>query len=486
MAAVNGPTPGLFAATLHALSSTAPRSQSIASHIDDLADGLAVAQAQYLPTAMSEVLPLLRRDPERLHFAVEIAVRLDLFEVVPAVVNTAVSMGDPQLLTAAATLCGNPAVDRSLRKRVADLIGSDRTALIRIDPATTPATADEKYLYWQCWPGACVNNRSPRDMPVGLAPVVVLDTRSDPLRSLRLATRLDRVGAVVRRLAPDGEIPLWFGSHTVLVCEPRTRTRVLSAFPRFPEAQIITRPLPNDDRGLSSLLRRINNEMPGPQKLRLGGLPPEVAENLWAPEIFKAGVYRTNDVAFLSGRTRSSLDYVRRRNLLTPLSSSAIRWAFGDLVAFRTWSYLRSISPGRVSSRVIPALARFAGDEKAVKLGVASDGAVLVDHGDGWVNVDTGQRPFDLVVTDIDDVFQPFSFGGGMVLPLLEASPNTKLHPSVLHGTPYLRGYRVSAKSLAGLDQRYGRSAILSTYPELEAVAFEDTVNIGHQLLSAH
>ena len=448
--------------------------------MDYLATGLTVAHAECLPRAIGEVLPLLRGDIERLRFAAEIATRLDLFEVARSVADLASSTDDRDLSLAAATLCGNPAVGQSLRKRVADMLGNDLTGLIRIDPHTVPVTADEKCLYWQCWPGARTD-----DIPFPLAPVVVLDRGFDALRALRFAVRLDQAGTVVRRLAPEADIPLWFGSQTVLVCRPQTRTRVLSTYPGFSEAQIIAESLPEDERRLGLLLRRVDAALPGPQKLRFKDFPVEVTTKLWEPDVFMAGVYQTKEVAFLSGTARSSLDYLRQQKLLTPLSSGAIRWAFRDLVAFRTWSYLRSVSPRRVSSNVVPALSRFAGDEKAVKLGVTSEGAVFVDRGDGWANVETGQRPLSLDITDVDDVFRPFPYGGGKTLPLLNASQNTRLHPAVLHGTPHLKGHRISAKCLAGLDRRNGRQLILSAYPELENVSFDDTVRVGHQLLSA-
>ena len=445
----------------------------------DLIEGLTTSQAEALPTAIGEVLPLLRGDPERLRFAAEIVARLDLFEAAEAVARIADATGDRFLMLMAATMSGNPAVDHSLRGRIADSVGANPAVRIRLDPANMPSNADEELLYQQCWPGARTD-----DVPYPLAPVVVLDQSFDALLSLRFAISLDQAGAVVRRLAPDAEIPMWFGSQTVLVCTPRTRARVLSAYPRFPEAQIIPESLPKDDRQLGVLLRRVDAVLPGRQKLRFSKFPIEVA-CLWDPDVFAAGVYATTEVAFLSGATRSSLDRLRKRDLLTPLSSSTIRWAFRDLVAFRTWSYLRFLSPRSVSSDVVPALARFAGDEKALKLGVTSEGAVLVDYGDGWSNAETGQRPFGMNITDVEDVFRPFSYGRGKTLPLPHASPNTTLHPSVLHGTPYLKGHRISAKSLAVLSRRNGRRAILSAYPELENVSFDDAVGVGYQLILA-
>ena len=475
------PSPGLYAAVLHAFNSAAPRSSSLASTVADLTFGLTVDQAECLPVAIGGVLPLLRGDAERLRFAAKIAARLDLFEAADGVARIADAMGDRYLLLIAATLCGNPAVDSSLRARIADSVGADPAVRIRLDHHHMPTTANEQLLYEQCWPGA----RSD-DAPFALPPVLVLDRGFDARTVLRFATSLDQAGAVVRRLAPDSEIPFWFGPQTVLVCQYPTRVRVRSKYPTFPEDRIICMSdIPEHDWQLNKLLRDVNARLPRPQKLRLDESQPEIATSFWKPDVFRAGVYETKDTAFLAGAKRSSLDYLRRRKLLTPLRSKAIRWSFRDLVAVRTWVYLRGVAaPKKVSTSVVPALTQFAGDDQAVKLGVTSAGRVLVDQGGGWVDVYSGQTTFDeLSITDIDDVFQPFPYGKGTTVRLPNVGPNTTLHPEVLHGTPHLTGHRISAKGLASLDIRNGQEAILSTYPELRDVPFDDAVAIGRQLL---
>ena len=81
MAAMTQPSPGLYAAVLRALRSTAPWSQPTSSVMSALVTHLTAEEAESLPEAIAGVLPMLRQDRERLRFAAEIAVRLDLFEV---------------------------------------------------------------------------------------------------------------------------------------------------------------------------------------------------------------------------------------------------------------------------------------------------------------------------------------------------------------------------------------------------------------------
>ena len=481
MADVAQPSPGLHAAVLQAMRSTDPWSQPLSSVMSRLVEHLTSSEAEHLPEAVAGVLPLLRQDRERLRFAAEIAARLDYFEAAGTVTDLAISLGDRDLLLEAATLCGNPAVEAPIRARVFEAVGDDPAGRIRLDPDAVPSSVDEERLYWQCWPGARTS-----DDRFAVAPAVVLDQALDALAALRLSVRLDGAGASVRRLTPGSKVPLWFGPLTVLVCRPETRTRVLSRFPRFPERQILPEEIPHDDRDMSTLLRRINAALDGPRKLRLDGLGRDIEPAVWDPEVFTAGVYPTREAAFLAGTTASSLSYVHQRGLLRPRELAGGRcWNFRDVVAVRTWRYLKSLSPRRVSSSVVTALARFAGDSEAVRVGATSDGSVLVNRGDGWVNVETGQSALGMDITDVDAVFRPFDYGGGTTLDLLRASPNTRLYPTVLSGTPHLDGHRISAKALASVDARCRREAIEAAYPELEGTAFEDTVDVGLRLLRA-
>ena len=481
MAAIAQPSPGLFAAVLQALRTSDPWSQPLASVMSGLTEHLTAEEARSLPDALAGVLPLLRQDRDRLLFAAETAARLDYFEATGAVADLAIDLGDRDLLLEAATLCGNPAVEASIRARVLAAVGDDPAGRIRIDPSAVPSTIDEERLHLQCWPGArSLGSR------FALAPAVVLDMALDARAALKLSVRLDAAGASVRRLPQSATVPRWFGPETVLVCHPATRSLVRSEFPRYSERQVLIGEIPQGDLDMSSLLRRINAALDGPQRLELSALGSNVEPAVWDPDVFTAGVYPTREAAFLAGASSSSLNYLHRRRLLMPLELASSRcWNFRDVVAVRTWRYLNSQTPGRVPSRVVTALARFAGDAEAVQLGATSAGSVLVNRGDGWVDVDTGQSALGLEITEIDAVFRPFEFGAGTVIGLLQASPNTRLYPTKLNGTPYLESHRISAKALASVDALCRRAAIEAAYPELRGAEFEDAVDVGLRLLKA-
>lgn len=430
---------------------------------------------------MGEVLRLLVNDPERLRFAAHLAVNFDLFEVAPILVELAWSLDDRDLKLSAARLCGNPAVSADLRRHVADLLVDDPFGQIRLDPSYMPKTADEQLLYTQCWPG--VRARS-FDFPQ--RPTTVLDWSFSAEAVFRLAARLDRAGASVRRLAGEAEIPDWFGLQSVLICDPRTRIRALNRYPAFPERQIlVVETMPTTKYETERLLRRLNSVLSGPHKLNLAATSSDRDFAVWAPEVFTAGVYPTREAAFLAGSTTSSLHYLKKRGVIEPLERGILLWTFRDVVAVRTWVYLKSKTVKQVSSKVITVLAGFAGDSEAVRLGATSDGRVWVDEGDGWADVVNNEQPLLDNIADFDDVFQPFRCGGGKTIGLLQASKNTELLPTVLNGTPHLKGHRISAKALASLANRGGRRAIESSYPELSGTSFEDTIGVGNRLLSA-
>ncbi len=483
MATVMSPTPGLYEAVLQVLGSANSWTQSATEPMANLVEHLTVTEAECLPEAVSGVLPLLRHDLDRLRFAAEIAARFDFFEAAEAVLDLAMVLDDRQLMLSAADLTANPAVDASLRQRILDQVRDDRPIQIRLDATAVPDGIDEERLYDICWPG---NRSEPPRFP--LPPVVVFDTglRSDLL--LRQAVRLDRAGATARRLGATDEVPFWFGPETALVCSSETRRRVRNRFPEFPEDQIIVPEdddLPESHADQASLMRKLNSALTGELRVPEPNDDLSTSLELWTPEVFHAGVYSTREAGFLAGTKSRTLNELGRRDLLQPSRNGVPRWKFSDVVAVRTWSYLKMSTPGRVSSKVVSSLAAFEGDSDAVKLGVTADGSVMVDRGKGFENVLTGQMALDLPVTDVDSAFRPFDIGGGNAPGLLHTSPNSTLNPIVLNGTPHLTDKRIAAKDLASLDRAGGSEAIFAAYPELEHESFGDVVEIGYRLLTA-
>ena len=395
--------------------------------------------------------------------------------------DVALGVSDRELILSAAALCGNPGVDHSVRARVSEAVGDDRVARIHFDDSVVPDSPDEKLLYWQCWPGLRPGRESP------LAPVVVLDTSLDAAATLRLAARLADAGASARRLVLGPALPNWFGPQTVVVCGAPMRLGIRGEFPDFPLSNFVVAPRIETDQDQARLLRQLNAELPSGSGLRLDVLAEELPTNLWNPEVFGLGVYETREAAFLTSASTNMFYRLAKAELLRPRHFGRVAiWGFRDLVAVRTWRFFQTQSARRVSRRVVPTLANFAGDRDATSIGVTTDGRVLAQRGHRWVDIENDQQILEgLEIADIDESFQSFEIGGRHVPGLLQTSENTRLNPAVLHGAPHLKGHRITARALAQLDERHGRAAIRSAYPEIGEAPIADTISIGRQLLYA-
>ena len=148
------PRPAVYAAALHAFIWADPWSHSPSEVMRGLVEPPFVSsEVGCMPVAIAGVLPLLRGDMERLRFAVLTAHTFDLFEVAAVAVDLAVSARDEALVLEAASLCGNLAVDASVRRQMLEWVGAGSMTRIRINPAAVPRSEDEEYLRHQCWPG---------------------------------------------------------------------------------------------------------------------------------------------------------------------------------------------------------------------------------------------------------------------------------------------------------------------------------------------
>jgi uncharacterized protein (DUF433 family) len=483
MAAVIPPPPALYASVLQMLQSADPRESSVAGTLRSLVPHITAAEAQSFPQALAGVLPLLAGDARRLRYAAELATRLDLWEIADEVAGLAASLGDPELTLSAAALCGTAGSGA----RWSDLLlatlpatGLRPAVAIRLSPEARADTTAEEGLFLQRWPG--FRSRRARGR---LAPVVVLDSALPAAESLRLSVELLAAGASVRRL-PEGLVPDWFGPETVFICEPRARRRVLAANPQYPENLLIVSPSLGSDADVASVLRRVNSALGGGRTLRLDGLPTPLSTSVWDPDVYRLGVYETHEASYLTAASTSAIYSLARKGLLSPRVGAVITWAFPDVVAIRTWQFLKTMSHKRISSDIIPRLARFAGDAEASRIGATSSGRVLAYREDAWEDVVSGERVLDLPIEAVDEGFRPFSIGGRTAPDLLNASPNTWLNPAILHGAPHLKGHRISAVALASLARRNGYAAIAAAYPELEGVDVSDTVRVGHALAVAN
>lgn len=475
---MTAPPSGLYAAALHVLRSAHPQTHTLRTTLEDFTKESFAAHAAHLPSVLGDTLWALRSEPDQLRFAADLLVELDMYEAASAVTRVAWETGDMQLLFAAASLCGNPAADAWLRRRLAQDLADHPEAQIRLYDTHRPSTPEESLLFEQCWPGS----RAAEDR-YRLPPVAVLDVSFPPLDLLRVSLPLIDAGATVRRLDPRAEIPNWFGAQSAVVCTPETRRQIVGRYRSFPEDRFIEGLDASTDTKIAALLRRITNALPGTRSLRLSALGDELDKTWWDPDVYELGAYETSEVACLTSASSSILYSLARQEILKPLRHGRqALWQFRDVVAVRTWRYLCSKSQRRVPRDTIGELAKFAGDADATNVGVTSNGDLLAERDGHWVNVSTNDRVLPINLTEVDEAFEPFPLGSRQVPGLLQPSEHTTLHPTKLSGAPRLVGHRITARALHELDQQGGNDSILEAYPELQDIPFRDVVTIGARL----
>ncbi len=456
---------------------------------------LTAEEAAQVGYAYAEVLPLLSSDPDLARYALDTAVELDLYEAVSGAITLVERLPLGWACLALASLLSNPSVPITSRDRALKAIEAaeldpvtQRRIRIRLDPYSEPEGDLEHLLKMQSWPGTVQGGKGKK-----LAPIVYVDRRgANPRDELVLAIELAARGASVRRVGRDVEpnrANPWFSATSPCVVWADAPVRASSAAsPRFQWGRVVVTTGPLRPLQLSRLLNQINSALVGGQKLR--PVSQEVAlgdTHPLASDVLQLGAYDVSEMAFLSTvRKRAVYDLAKG---LKPLSGDLARWSFDQLLAIRILEYFRTMHPRRLSvmspQDVVRRLASVASRANVSRVGVTGDGSIFIDDdGEGWINFETGQAPFDQVV-ELDAVFQPFEIGGGYVPALLEPSPATTVHPARAFGTPVVSDTRVPARALALLAQRQGARAIDEHYPELPTRALIDALDVGQRILHA-
>lgn len=514
METVSTASPALNRAVLHVLGhASLHRGRPISDTWVDLVRDLDDGEARALPESLGLALPLLAGDRERLQLAVDVAVAFDLYEVAPHLVRLLDEGTDPDLVVAAASLAANPATPTEVLQRlrrvaaVAQLPAHRSRAFeLRLDP-TAPATTDlERLLRSQQWPGFASNgHHSP-------APIVGVDVAMEPARwGLQLLTALHQAGATVRRIprSVGHQVPIgWLGRSTPIVtASSRTIARVREweqdvtgaqlvllgpsgdAARSIPERLGVVKAPPASRDLFAELLKDIQALLPHGQRLRYAaaGLhPARVAEPL-EEGAATLGAFTAREMAFLAaGRGRDEVYRFGRtvRGLRPRKVDGFAYWRFNQVVALRTYNFFRTLTGRRVPGDVIGTLAEYGGRQQETQVAVTATGRVIeVSNDEEMYDVKSRQSVMGPVVR-LDDVFQPFTLGGGRTFPdLLQPGPHSRVHPAILGGTPVVAGTRIACKAVARLERAHGVEAAGHAYPALSDSEVRDAVHVGQQVL---
>lgn len=508
MATVTFPWPALNRSVLHVLGTTSlHRGRPVTDAWMGLTGDLDDREAAALPISIGLALPLLAGDRERLRLAADVAVTFDLFEVATFLVKLLDDVPDPELALAAAALAANPGVPggviTSLRDRqvVRELAAGRRRAFdLRLDPAARIETDLEALLLAQRWPGR--RNSAQTVRPPG--PTIAVDSSAgDPSWVLTLLSALHERGASVRRLPRDAarSVPAgWLGPSTPVVAasattisklkqwgQPVTGAQLVAVDLRMHPDRSLRKPL-SLDRSLREVIDSVAQLLP--EDAALLPVPvdrePAVANAPLDKGTFTLGSFNAQETAFLAAGVRNDVyRWSRELDALKPRKVEGFSyWRFNQLVALRTYGYLRNRSRGHISPRVITALAEFGGRQQGTEVAVTAAGDVLEVTAAGLHELLSGQGAFHEVVR-LDDVFEPFMIGGGRSLPgLLAPGSHARVHPGVLGGSPVLQGHRIACKTLARLAETRGVPAVRDAYPSLDSDHVTDAIAVGRKLLN--
>ena len=193
--------------------------------------------------------------------------------------------------------------------------------------------------------------------------------------------------------------------------------------------------------------------------------------------------YPTHVAAALSGASTRQLQYWRQAHGHAPLlepevrSGSRIFYSFRDVIALRTFVYLREeISLQRIR-RAVKALRELGNTDHLSEYRLCANGnsVIWVDGNQDLVDLvkNPGQYVMKVAMRDLLDSFT--NRQGDEVVPLLQPRQRLEVNPGIRGGYPVVTGTRIPYDLIAGLvADGLPESDIAYFYPSVDAAAAAD------------
>ncbi|RIV34115.1 DUF433 domain-containing protein [Micromonospora radicis] len=193
--------------------------------------------------------------------------------------------------------------------------------------------------------------------------------------------------------------------------------------------------------------------------------------------------YEPRVAAALSGATLRQLSYWRVTRVLQPEISASrpVLYSFRDLIALRTFAYLRGERSLQSIRRAVRTLADIGETEHLSSYRLVAQGkksiALVRDEG----AVDLVEKPGQsLTVVKLGDVLQSFPLGDVEVPNLLHPRQKISVDPEVRGGHPVVEGTRVPFEIIAGLVRDgVEPEEVADFYPSVSAEAARDAVDFA-------
>ncbi len=459
----------------------------IAQFSGDLEEDEAIA----FPSAFARIISVLQSDLPRWRVAADLAVQLDLFEVVPALLSTLERSFDVHQAASLATLLQNPGVPEEVYKggsTFLDKVDAShqlRSAIaVRRSPDQRPSSDLESILAAQSWPGVSSQASLSR-----LAPMIQIAGVDAPAATYwKAAIALAQAGARLRRLPSTWHRPPqrgWLSDSYPLVSWTGVAVaRVRSHLPGFHAPQVLVTDHLEGPLGLPRLINQVNQVLPIGPKLRRSEAVVQHGVPAFSRDTLRLGAFDAAEMQYLGAATRATL---RRLSIeaLPPFESDVNRWSFSQLVTLRLLQSFKARGQRFRSdpSVLLGKLDEIASANERSLVGIDASGKVYVGQLGALQDITTGQQAFPDVLL-VDEAFKPFELGGGVVPALLHPGRQTVVHPAVLGGTPCVEGRRLAARTLALMAQKRGMEVLRSAYPELTPGEIGDATAVGRAILA--
>lgn len=195
--------------------------------------------------------------------------------------------------------------------------------------------------------------------------------------------------------------------------------------------------------------------------------------------------YEPRVASALSGATIKQLAYWRssERPVLVPEVSSRKRvlYSFRDLVALRTFVFLREQRPLQTIRKALDALAKIGETEHLSKYRLVAQGKRGITLVEGDRGVELVERPGQqVIVIKLGEIMRAFPIDDFEVPNLAKPRKKLSVNPEVRSGRPVVAGTRVDYELVAGLvDDGVPPMEIKGYYPSVTADAARDAASFA-------
>lgn len=194
--------------------------------------------------------------------------------------------------------------------------------------------------------------------------------------------------------------------------------------------------------------------------------------------------YPTYLAATLSGASLRQLQYWREQKVFVPeleRSKGRVFYSFRDVMALRTFVYLREAQSLRKIRKAIGTLKDLGNLDHLSRYALVSDGDRIVLSESEDSAIDLTKQPGHGVMVYMRDVFDPFTnLQGAKIVDLRRPTDQVSVDPELLGGYPVIAGTRIQFDLVASLvSDGVPPEEVKNFYPSVDAKAALDAAELA-------